>query len=177
MFYIYFPPNWINSFKSFLKTAKSSKGTAFSSAKFFSLSSIYWNLFPLTAVLKKSASSRPGEEHGVAYLCSTVSVQKCLHCQCGMRTGTNCSKLWPHPRNALQQSSDINVESAVDSAFQTYILYESHVVCQNMCSAWFWAWTFANETSWALKVSLRSTAYPEVSSLGHVDVPMTHSQL
>jgi hypothetical protein len=46
-----------------------------------------------------------------------------------------------------------------------------------MWSAWFWSWTFANETFWALVMTLRSIACSDVSSLGHIEIPMTHPQL
>jgi hypothetical protein len=50
----------------------------------------------------------------VAYLHNTMFGQKCLHYQCGMGRGIVMqqeptalfSKLWPHPGNVPQQSSD-----------------------------------------------------------------------
>jgi hypothetical protein len=46
-----------------------------------------------------------------------------------------------------------------------------------MWPAWFWPWTFANEPSWALVLNLRSIACSHVSSLWHIEIPMTHLQL
>jgi hypothetical protein len=69
---------------------------------------------------------------GVAYVHNSLFGQKCLHYQCGMGRGIMqqepaalCSKLWPHPGNVIQQSSDNNVESSIDCLpFRHKFLFE-----------------------------------------------------
>jgi hypothetical protein len=116
----------------------------------------------------------------VAYLHNTVFGQKYLHYHCGIARGivvqqeptALCSKLWPHPRNALQQSSDnLNIGRTFDSLPFRHKFFMNHPVCQKMSSAWFWSWTSANETFWALVMTLRSVACSDVSSLGHIEYP------
>jgi hypothetical protein len=77
-----------------------------------------------------------------AYLHNTVFGQKCLHYQRGMGRGgivvqqkptALCSKLWPHPGNALQQSfGNLNVK-ALMSAHQAQI-FMHHTLFVKKCN-------------------------------------------
>jgi hypothetical protein len=78
----------------------------------------------------------------VAYLHNTVFGQKCLHYKCGMRRGivvqqeptALCSKLWPHPGNALQKASDnLNVESTIDCLPFRHTFFINHTLFVKKC--------------------------------------------
>jgi hypothetical protein len=85
----------------------------------------------------------------------------------------HCSKLWTHAGNALQQSShNLDVENIIDSLPFVHKFFMNFLVCQRFCS-----WTSANDIFWALVMTLRSIAWPEVPSLSHIEIPMTHPQL
>jgi hypothetical protein len=73
----------------------------------------------------------------VAYLHNTVFGQKSLHYQWGMERGivvqqeptALCSKLWPHPGKALQQSSNnLNVESTIDFLSFRHKFFMNHTL-------------------------------------------------
>jgi hypothetical protein len=91
-----------------------------------------------------------------------------------------CLKLWPHPGNALQlSSSNINVESAIDCLHFRHKFFKNHTlfvktkdVISMVLILDFWKRNF-----WAFVMPLRSIACSDVSSLGHIWIPMTHPQL
>jgi hypothetical protein len=84
---------------------------------------VQFTLKEIIIILKINNPLMRDQENRVAYLHSTVFGQKCLHCQCAIGKGITvqekpaalCSKSWPHPGNALQQSSEnLNIERIVD---------------------------------------------------------------
>jgi hypothetical protein len=113
----------------------------------------------------------------LAYLHSTVFGQKFLHYQCGTGRGIVvqqqptdlCSKLFPHPVNAPQQSSDnFNIESTIDCLLFRHKFFMNHTLIAKRCDQHgldlgilqmkhFWP--------------LRSIAFSDVSSLGHIKYP------
>jgi hypothetical protein len=85
--------------------------------------------------------------------------------------------LWLQPGNAFQQSSDnLNLESNIDSLPFRHRFFMNHTMFVKKCDQRGFD-AFANETFWALVMTLRSIACSDFSSLGHVEIPITHPQL
>jgi hypothetical protein len=155
------------------------------------MSSTSWNLFPLRAVfsigktkniLVRNQENRVGglpPQHRVWPEMSSLPVQNVKgHCHT-TRTNRLLLEIVASPRkctSAFFRKPRRKMHYRL-SALQAQIICESHLVCQKMWSAWCWAWTFANETFWALVMTLRSIACSEVSSLSDIEVPMTHPKL
>jgi hypothetical protein len=91
---------------------------------------------------RKNPLVRDQENRVMAYLHNTVFGQKFLHYQCGMGRGivvqqeptALCSKLWPHPGNALQQSSNnLNVKSTIKYLLLRHKFFMNHTLFVKKC--------------------------------------------
>jgi hypothetical protein len=132
-------------FKKYFKTAKTSKWTAFSWAVAFFLN-VFNILKPLSfegsfhlKKRKKSAGAKSGElggwlspQHHVWIEKSSLLVQN-WDIIVQQEPTALCSKLWPHPENALQQSSDnLNVHSTIDCPSGTNSLWATPWLSKNV---------------------------------------------
>jgi hypothetical protein len=76
-----------------------------------------------------------------------------------------------------KSSHILNVENIIVSLSFMHKFFMNHLVCQKMWPTWFCSWTSANDTFWVVVMTSRSIACPEVSSLSHIEIPMTYLQL